>query len=573
MTLRNASLLAVFFAAAFGALAQEPDPPSRVARLNYLAGSVSFRPGTVEDWSAASLNYPLTIGDHLWTDPGARTEMHIGASAIRMGPQTALAFLNLDDRVVQLSLTQGSVNLRVSELLGDESYEVDTPNVAITILRAGSYRIDADGQGNTTMVTVLAGDASVTGGGVAFPIHARESARIAGVEQLSYEMAGLPMADEFDNWCDGRDRAERDVQSTRYVPPSMTGYEDLDRYGTWRSAPEYGWVWMPAGMGPGWAPYRYGHWVWIEPWGWTWVDDAPWGFAPFHYGRWAMMAGGWVWVPGPRAAVRPVYAPALVAFVGGARFGGSAVWFPLGPREAFRPQYRVSPVYYQNLNGPSYIVAARYSNQGIAGAVTAVRVSDFASGRSITHVSINVDAREVGRAPVAGFAPQVQPVRESLLAGPVRPAPRFAERAVVVRTAPPAPRAGFNGAAAPRAPMVRIAAPARQMPAGGSRRFGDSAAPAQPGRFEQPSAPRTNDRPAQADPQGRFGQPQQSEQPRAVQQPRQEQPQRQAEPARRVEPQRTEAAPAVHRQENQQKRDERHEQRRSERKEEKKPQQ
>jgi hypothetical protein len=577
MTLRNASLLAVFFAAAFGALAQEPDPPSRVARLNYLAGSVSFRPGTVEEWSAASLNYPLTIGDHLWTDPGARTEMHMGSTAIRMGSQTALAFLNLDDRAVQLSLTQGSMQIRVSELPGDESYEVDTPNVAITILRAGSYRIDADGQSNTTIVTVLAGDVSVTGGGVAIPIHAREAARLAGVEQVSYEMSGLPQADEFDGWCDGRDRAEQNVQSTRYVPASMTGYEDLDRYGTWRDEPGYGSVWMPAGMGPGWAPYRYGHWVWIEPWGWTWVDDAPWGFAPFHYGRWAMVAGGWGWVPGPRPVMRPVYAPALVVFVGGAHFGGSAVWFPLGPREAFRPQYRVSNVYYQNLNGPSYVAAARYSNQGIAGAVTAVRVSDFASGRSVTRVSINVDVREVGRAPVAGFAAPVRPVRESRLAGPVRPAPRVVEREVVVRTAPPAPR-GFNGGAAPRAPMVRMAPPARQMPSAGSyspqnggrddrsRRFGDSSAPAQPGRFEQPNAPRVNDRPGQSYPQGR------SEQPRQVEQPRNVQPQRPAEPARRVEPQHTEAAPAVHRQENQPKRDERHEQRRTDRREDKKQQ-
>lgn len=54
------------------------------------------------------------------------------------------------------------------------------------------------------------------------------------------------------------------------------------------------------------------------------MDDEPWGFAPFHYGRWAWYRSVWLWVPGP-IHVRPVYAPALVAWVGGIG------WFPQGP--------------------------------------------------------------------------------------------------------------------------------------------------------------------------------------------------------------------------------------------------
>ena len=123
---------------------QAGDPPSRVARLNYMNGSVSFRPGSVEEWTAATLNYPLTNGDHLWTDPGAATEIHVGSTAIRMDSGTAMSFLNLDDRSLQLSVTEGSVNVRVRYLAEDESIEVDTPNVAITLLRPGDYRIDAD---------------------------------------------------------------------------------------------------------------------------------------------------------------------------------------------------------------------------------------------------------------------------------------------------------------------------------------------------------------------------------------------------------------------------------------------
>src|SRR5262249_19777494 len=52
------------------------------------------------------------------------------------------------------------------------------------------------------------------------------------------------------------------------------------------------------------------------------VDTAPWGWAPYHYGRWVFVDGFWSWAPG-HVAVRPVYAPALVAFFGRPRVGVS----------------------------------------------------------------------------------------------------------------------------------------------------------------------------------------------------------------------------------------------------------
>src|SRR5947209_4794519 len=79
-------------------LAQDADPPARVARINLLTGTVSFRPGSVDEWTAASLNYPLTTGDHLWADADSRVEVHAGSTAIRMAPRTAMSVLNLDDR-------------------------------------------------------------------------------------------------------------------------------------------------------------------------------------------------------------------------------------------------------------------------------------------------------------------------------------------------------------------------------------------------------------------------------------------------------------------------------------------
>ncbi len=59
------------------------DPPNRVGRLNFLSGTVSFHPESVDEWAPATLNYPLTIGDHLWTDQDGQAEVHVGSTAIR----------------------------------------------------------------------------------------------------------------------------------------------------------------------------------------------------------------------------------------------------------------------------------------------------------------------------------------------------------------------------------------------------------------------------------------------------------------------------------------------------------
>ncbi len=148
--------------------------------------------------------------------------------------------------------------------------------------------------------------------------------------------------------------------SACYVRARDAGYAQLDAYGEWQQDPTYGAVWLPSVTVADWAPYRYGRWSWVEPWGWTWVDDAPWGFAPFHYGRWTQIGPRWAWVPGP-AHQRPVYAPALVAFIGGSAAGASwgvsvgnsgpgAAWFPLAPGEHWTPFYNASSRYRSRIN-------------------------------------------------------------------------------------------------------------------------------------------------------------------------------------------------------------------------------
>ena len=457
------------------------DPPARAARLSYTGGSVSFEPAGTDDWVGAVLNRPLTTGDKLWTDQDGRAELRIDSYAVRLGPQTGFSFLNLDDQTVQIRLTEGSLNVRVRRLDENQTLEIDTPNLAFNVLRTGTYRINVNENGDTTIVSVKEGQGEATGGGSAYPIHAGQSATFTGTDQLNADMSGYPQDDDFDRWCGDRDRRWDGSPSARYVSDDVVGYEDLDEYGGWRPVPEYGTVWFPHTTVVGWAPYRYGHWVWVSPWGWTWVDDAPWGFAPFHYGRWVVVGGVWGWVPvRPRPAVitvgyvRPVYAPALVAWVGGPRWGvgvgvgvagGAAgvAWFPLGPRDVYCPSYHVSPRYVERVNVSNTVVINRtqvtnvynnvyvnktvnvtnitYQNQRASNAVTATSQASFTSAQPIGRNMMRVDAREVSTAAVAPMTPSVAPQQRSFLgAGAearVRPPANQLARPVVAKTAPP----------------------------------------------------------------------------------------------------------------------------------------
>jgi hypothetical protein len=476
--------LAVAFLTPLRAVADddEEDPPSRVARLSHTDGAVSFNPAGTDDWVDAVINRPMTTGDKLWSDNGGRAELNMGSASLRIGSNTGFNFLNLTDSVAQIQVTEGTVRIRVKRLEQDETIEIDTPNLAFSVLRPGTYRIDVNEAGDSTMVSVLNGEGEVTGGGQAYSVHARQTATFNGTDQLDADVQDSNGYDDFDQWCADRDRREDNSASARYVSPDVIGSEDLDEYGGWRPVPEYGTVWFPHTTVVGWAPYRYGHWVYIAPWGYTWVEDEPWGFAPFHYGRWVTVGGVWGWVPAPAPVVgvvyvRPVYAPALVAWVGGPRFavgvgvGGAAAvgWFPLGPREVYVPSYRSSRRYVTDVNVTNTrvettvvnnyytnvvvnkqvnVTNVTYVNQRVNGAVTATSGATFTSGRSVSRDVVRVDQREIVSSHVVVGAPAIAPTRQAYIgagaAARVRPPAVIATRTVVVRNAPPPPPPSFD---------------------------------------------------------------------------------------------------------------------------------
>lgn len=470
------AVLAIGFVLLAAAGWAHADPPARVARLGYTDGLVSFSPaGQPDYWVQAAVNRPLTTGDRLWADANSRAELQIGGAALRLGERTQVALLNLDDNIAQVQLSQGALKVRVRHLGRNQSIEVDTPHLAFTLRRAGDYRIDVDANGDATEVTVRSGAAEVYGEGASYGINARQSYRFFGTGLSDHEIFTPLPDDDLDRWAHERDRRTDNSASARYVSSELVGYEDLDASGSWRADPSYGNVWVPYRMAIGWAPYSDGHWAWIGPWGWTWVDAAPWGYAVSHYGRWAHINGTWGWVPGPPRA-QAVYAPALVVFLGGKNFqtsvsmsSGAVGWFPLAPREVYRPAYQVSRGYFDRINRSNAVLAPAtitqvyntnvshvtgvvnntvhvtnasrlvYANQQVTGAVVAVPTRVFMQSQPVAKAAVLVTKDAAVSAPVTPVAALV-PVAQSMhgSAPDARFTPPAHERGVVVRTAPPA---------------------------------------------------------------------------------------------------------------------------------------
>lgn len=457
------------------------DPPGRVARLNYLSGAVTTEPAGTDTWSYAAVNRPLTTGDQLWNDAGARSELHVGSTAVRLGESTSLSVMNLDDTTTQLKVGLGSVSTHVRSLPPGTSYEIDTPNLALGITRPGDYRVDVAPNGASTTVTVRRGSATVYGENGQFPLSPGQQVVFTGTRLQVARQSPAPGLDPLDRWAAGRDANEDRSISARYVSRDMPGYQDLDANGTWREHPGYGAMWVPSDVPDGWAPYHDGRWIWQAPWGWTWVDDEPWGFAPYHYGRWAYVDDSWAWVPGPLVvSAPPVYAPALVAFVGGddggsdwsvgLTAGGIAAagvaWFPLGPGESWHPRWGGwSPRYYARVNQNIVVnhinvnktvnvtnITNTYVNYRAPHAITAVPATAFVHGQPVAHFSQHVDPQQWRHAHVTPGTPGIAPVRQSFTGGlrtaAYQPPAEMARHPVMATRNPAVPAAYRDQAAA-----------------------------------------------------------------------------------------------------------------------------
>jgi hypothetical protein len=430
------------------------DPPTRVARISYIDGSVSLQPGGAGDWGSAARNRPMTVGDKIWTDKDSRAELQTGVVSIHLGSMTALSFLNLDQNITQMRLAEGSINFRVKEIREGDTYEVDTPNLVFTINQAGAFRIDVNENGDNTGITVIRGAGQVTASGKTYDLEPGQRAVFNGTDDVqSTIVPQAPPSDGLDKWSNDRDLGEQNSVSQRYVPQDMPGTQDLDNNGTWSQDGDNGPVWYPSEVAPDWAPYSNGYWSYVGPWGWTWVDYAPWGFAPFHYGRWGFIGNRWGWYPGPRFGVS-IYGPAFVGFLGGGfGFGGGfgVGWFPLGFGEPFHPWFHcgnrfaerinVRNTFIRNVNVVHSTNNFNYTYSHNTRAVTATSRSGFTGGQAVNRGAAHINEASLRGAQVTNNL-GVSPSRQSAFGaanarGNVsRPPSSVENRSVMTRTSP-----------------------------------------------------------------------------------------------------------------------------------------
>jgi hypothetical protein len=415
--------------------AADDAPPLVAGRVSHVEGEVQIWRAEEDgdgQWDPAQVNDVVTAGTALTTANG-RAEMRVGPHAFRLDASSSGGFSQLDIDRAAFALERGVINLRLAPAQQSEDFALEVAGVRVDLALPGRYRVDAI-EGSPLRVTAFEGQAAVRYGGNSVTV---STGQALVMTQSSINFAAAEST-PLDDWAWARDDRYAQVQAARYVSPSMTGYEELDAYGDWIPDASYGTVWAPRAVPVGWAPYRHGRWRWVSPWGWTWVDAAPWGYAPFHYGRWVVIGSRWCWWPGGYVA-RPVWAPALVGFVGttgsavpfGA--GGPVVgWYPLAPWHQYRPHYRADTRYVTIINQ----TIINRPPRGVPPDVNQHPGSTWVPGQRFREpiVKVRIPAQTEKVADLRPIAPPPRPVRTT------GPRSDVAQSAPPPRVAPPAVR-------------------------------------------------------------------------------------------------------------------------------------
>ena len=414
------------------------EPPSRAARLGYISGTVSFSPAAQPDWVQAVVNRPLTTGDRLWADASSRAELQVGGAAIRLGADSSVTLLNLDDRIAQVQLSQGTLKIRVRHLAPGQTFEVDTPNLAFTLRRPGDYRIDVDPNDDATAVSVQSGEAEVYGEGASYAVTPRQSYRFYGTGLSDYDALPVRRDDDLDRWARDRDRradmlavGALRVAGSRRLRGSRCPWQ-LARRSDLRQRLDADPCRRRLDAVPRW-PLGLGRSVGLDlgrrrALGLCRVALRPLGQHQRQLGLGARPAARTGGVCAGAGGIRRRQELAGLD-LGGQRRAAAVGWFPLAPREVYQPSYPVSRGYFDNINRSNAVIAPTtitnvynttnvtnttivnnttnivktvYVNQQVSGAVVAVPAQAFAQSQSVARAASA--AVERSGAPRAGCA-------------------------------------------------------------------------------------------------------------------------------------------------------------------------
>ena len=428
-----------------------PEEQLPVARISFLSGEVSHqrRRDSTKDWDNAAINLPIEESDQLLTGDQARLEIDWGGrNFLRLAAESQLQIDKWRSGELGLALPVGTLSFSlvatprdlvqalpkhpVSPTEPDGGLpwrvEISTPVAAITLLEQGDYRVTVrEDRGVEVIVRQGRAEAYRQELGTLAIAEGRHL-MLGGSSPVSLQLGDAPELDDWDRWHQQRTaqvlaRGEA-PSSLRYLDEglgahqrqdgttdsstlaassafALAGLDDLDRYGTWQSVADHGWIWTPRFVGAGWAPYRLGDWRWYGARGWTWVSYEPWGWLPYHYGRWSWYQDRWFWFPrgdfgfgwrGWRGWRGWQWSPHQVAFFGwgdryargyrdgfwdgysrGYRDGrGWIGWCPLAPGESLSPS-----------SSPPPRSIAQLRNAALPGGIGGLESRRFTQGRVV----------------------------------------------------------------------------------------------------------------------------------------------------------------------------------------------
>ena len=101
---------------------ETPGVTARVSRISFIRGDVQIRRDGSQDWEKAILNLPVVEGDEITTGAGARVEIQLNINShVRLSENGFLKFTGLKDGGVVLSLSEGSLNVRLTAFDSDSA--------------------------------------------------------------------------------------------------------------------------------------------------------------------------------------------------------------------------------------------------------------------------------------------------------------------------------------------------------------------------------------------------------------------------------------------------------------------